>query len=174
MQRINITRTYRKDSYTIGKLYVNGSYVCNTLELHDSTYYGEDFVLGKSAIPVGVYTLATCVWSPKFNDFRPRITDFKYSKNILIHEGNKPEDTEGCILVGQCPTRVNSDGSTSSPTKRKVNSDGSTSSPTKRKVNSEAESDPDYDAGWIGQSKATLKGLRKKLSEHDTWKLIID
>ena len=91
MQRINITRTYRKNSWTIGKLYVNGSYVCNTLELHDSTYYGEDFVLGKSAIPVGVYTLATCVWSPKFNDFRPRITDFKYSKNILIHEGNKPE-----------------------------------------------------------------------------------
>ena len=100
MQRINITRTYRKTSYTIGKLYVNGSYVCNTLELHDSTYYGEDFVLGKSAIPVGVYTLATCVWSPKFNDFRPRITDFKYSKNILIHEGNTPRDTEGCILVG--------------------------------------------------------------------------
>ena len=167
MQRINITRTYRKNNWTIGKLYVNGSYVCNTLELHDSTYYGEDFVLGKSAIPVGVYTLATCVWSPKFNDFRPRITDFKYSKNILIHEGNKPEDTKGCILVGQCPTRVNSE-------KRKVNSDGSTSSPTKRKVNSEAEGDPDYDAGWIGQSKATLKGLQEKLSEHDTWKLIID
>ena len=100
MQRINITRTYRKDSYTIGKLYVNGSYVCNTLELHDSTYYGEDFVLGKSAIPVGVYTLATSVWSPKFQDYRPRITDFRYSKNILIHEGNKPQDTEGCILVG--------------------------------------------------------------------------
>ena len=153
MNRINITRTYRKNSYTIGKLYVNGSYVCNTLELHDSTYYGEDFVLGKSAIPVGVYTLATCVWSPKFNDFRPRITDFKYSKNILIHEVNKPEDTEGCILVGQCPARVNSE---------------------KRKVNSEAEGDPDYDAGWIGQSKATLKGLQELLSEHDSWKLIID
>ncbi len=153
MNRINITRTYRKNSYTIGKLYVNGSYVCNTLELHDSTYYGEDFVLGKSAIPVGVYTLATCVWSPKFNDFRPRITDFKYSRNILIHEGNKPEDTEGCILVGQCPTRVNSE---------------------KRKVNSDAEGDPDYDAGWIGQSKATLEKLQKKLSEHDSWKLIIN
>ncbi len=166
MNRINITRTYRKNSWTIGKLYVNGSYVCNTLELHDSTYYGEDFVLGKSAIPVGVYTLATCVWSPKFNDFRPRITDFKYSKNILIHEGNKPEQTERCILVGQCPTRVNSE-------KRKVNSDGSTSSPTKRKVNSEAEGDPDYDAGWIGQSKATLKGLQELLSAHDSWKLIV-
>ena len=152
MQRINITRTYRKNSWTIGKLYVNGSYVCNTLELHDSTYYGEDFVLGKSAIPVGVYTLATCVWSPKFNDFRPRITDFKYSKNILIHEGNKPEQTEGCILVGQCPARVNSE---------------------KRKMNSEAEGDPDYDAGWIGQSKATLKGLQELLSTHDSWKLIV-
>lgn len=132
MNRINITRTYRKNSYTIGKLYVNGSYVCNTLELHDSTYYGEDFVLGKSAIPVGVYTLATCVWSPKFNDFRPRITDFKYSKNILIHEGNKPEDTEGCILVGN-----------------------------------------NLVTGMVLNSKATLEKLQKKLSEHDTWKLIV-
>ena len=133
MNRINITRTYRKNSWTIGKLYVNGSYVCNTLELHDSTYYGEDFVLGKSAIPVGVYTLATCVWSPKFNDFRPRITDFKYSKNILIHEGNKPEQTEGCILVGN--NRV---------------------------------------TGMVLNSKATLEKLQKKLSEHDSWKLIIN
>ena len=133
MNRINITRTYRKNSWTIGKLYVNGSYVCNTLELHDSTYYGEDFVLGKSAIPVGVYTLATCVWSPKFNDFRPRITDFKYSKNILIHEGNKPEDTEGCILVGN-----------------------------------------NLVTGMVLNSKATLEKLQKKLSEHDSWKLIID
>ena len=132
MDRINITRTYRKNSYTIGKLYVNGSYVCNTLELHDSTYYGEDFVLGKSAIPVGVYTLATCVWSPKFNGFRPRITDFKYSKNILIHEGNKPEDTEGCILVGN-----------------------------------------NLVTGMVLNSKATLEKLQKKLSEHDTWKLIV-
>lgn len=98
--RININRAYRKDNYTIGRLYVNGSFVCHTLELHDSTYFGDDFVLGKSAIPVGVYTLATSVWSPKFNAFRPRIKDFKYSKNILIHEGNKPKDTEGCILVG--------------------------------------------------------------------------
>ena len=133
MNRINITRTYRKNSYTIGKLYVNGSYVCNTLELHDSTYYGEDFVLGKSAIPVGVYTLATCVWSPKFNDFRPRITDFKYSRNILIHEGNKPEDTEGCILVGN-----------------------------------------NLVTGMVLNSKATLAKLQKKLSEHDSWKLIIN
>ncbi len=133
MNRINITRTYRKNSWTIGKLYVNGSYVCNTLELHDSTYYGEDFVLGKSAIPVGVYTLATCVWSPKFNDFRPRITDFKYSKNILIHEGNKPEQTEGCILVGN-----------------------------------------NLVTGMVLNSKATLEKLQKKLSEHDSWKLIID
>ena len=132
MNRINITRTYRKNSYTIGKLYVNGSYVCNTLELHDSTYYGEDFVLGKSAIPVGVYTLATCVWSPKFNDFRPRITDFKYSRNILIHEGNKPEQTEGCILVGN-----------------------------------------NLVTGMVLNSKATLEKLQKKLSEHDTWKLIV-
>ena len=133
MNRINITRTYRKNSYTIGKLYVNGSYICNTLELHDSTYYGEDFILGKSAIPVGVYTLATCVWSPKFNDFRPRITDFKYSKNILIHEGNKPEDTEGCILVGN-----------------------------------------NLVTGMVLNSKATLEKLQKKLSEHDSWKLIIN
>ena len=84
MQRINITRTYRKNSYTIGKLYVNGSYVCNTLELHDSTYYGEDFVLGKSAIPVGVYTLATCVWSRQ-----SKATLAKLQKKLSEHDSWK-------------------------------------------------------------------------------------
>ena len=153
MNRVNITRTARKDGYTIGKLSVNGNYVCDTLEPRDKTFFGEDFTLGSSAIPVGVYELATEVYSPKFEDYRPRVRGFKYSNNILVHEGNKPKDTEGCILVGICPTRVKSE---------------------KRKVNSESNCEPDYDAGWIGQSKATLKKLQQKLSEQSSWTLIVN
>ena len=102
MQRINITRIARKEGYTIGKLYVNGTYVCDTLELYDRTFFGEDFKLGTSAVPVGIYTLSTTVWSPRFQKPMPRIMDFQGSKNILIHVGNYPKkDTEGCILVGK-------------------------------------------------------------------------
>ena len=101
MPRINLTRTARKDGYTIGKLYVNGTYVCDTLELRDRTYFGEDFTLGTSAVPVGIYTLSTSVWSPRFQKPMPRIMDFQGSKNILIHVGNYPKETEGCILVGK-------------------------------------------------------------------------
>ena len=83
MQRINLTRTARNESYTIGKLYVAGSYVCDTLEPRDKTYFGEDFTLGKSAVPVGIYKLSTTEWSPRFKKKMPRIMDFKESKNIL-------------------------------------------------------------------------------------------
>ncbi len=101
MQRINITRTARKEGYTIGKMFVNGTYVCDTLELYDRTYFGEDFKLGTSAVPVGIYRLSTTEWSPRFQKPMPRIMDFQESRNILIHVGNYPKDTEGCILVGK-------------------------------------------------------------------------
>lgn len=97
---VNIVRTARKDDYTIGKLYINGEFFCHTLEPTDTTYFGCEFKLGASAIPVGVYQLASSVWSPKFQDYRPRVKGFAYSNNILIHEGNTRKDTEGCILMG--------------------------------------------------------------------------
>lgn len=101
MRRINITRVARLEGYTIGRLMVDGVGFCDTLELYDGTFFGSDFRLGTMAVPVGVYTLALTIPSPRFGRRLPRITDFGASRNILIHQGNSAADTEGCILVGR-------------------------------------------------------------------------
>jgi len=101
MTRINITRTARKEGYTIGRLCIDGEYFCDTMEPRDSTFFGERFRLGHSAIPIGIYTLSMNIISPKFGKKMPRIIDCKESMNILIHQGNTPQDTQGCILVGR-------------------------------------------------------------------------
>lgn len=105
MRRINITRTARLADYTIGRLSIDGVYFCDTLELHDGTFFGKEFRLGDTAVPVGVYTLSMTIVSPRFGRRLPRITDFSGSPNILIHQGNSPKDTEGCILVGRNTVR---------------------------------------------------------------------
>lgn len=39
-------------------------------------------------------------WAKFCNGKLPRLLDVKGYEGILIHVGNKPEDTLGCILVG--------------------------------------------------------------------------
>ena len=63
----------------------------------DTTARGKD-----KRIPAGVYDVA---WhaSPKFGKVLPLLHNKNVSKDrfILIHSGNYPKDTEGCILVGK-------------------------------------------------------------------------
>lgn len=84
------------DSSTIGSLNVDkGVFECFTLE--DTVRRVKQF--GETAIPCGVYRIAL-INSPKFG-FVPHILNVPYFENILIHNGNSPTDTLGCILVGQ-------------------------------------------------------------------------
>ena len=39
--------------------------------------------------------------SPKFRKVLPRILNVKGFEGILIHPGNIPEHTHGCVLVGK-------------------------------------------------------------------------
>jgi hypothetical protein len=55
---------------------------------------------GKTAIPAGRYRIAT-TWSVRFQKKLPEIRNVPGFTGIRIHAGNGPEDTEGCILVGQ-------------------------------------------------------------------------
>lgn len=52
-----------------------------------------------ACIQEGVYELAY-VWSPKFRGYRWMLKDVPFFSGILIHVGNFPKDTLGCILVG--------------------------------------------------------------------------
>lgn len=112
---LTVKRLYLKSSYTIGKLYVNEQYECDTLEDRVRELKSEaDKVYGETAIPYGKYQIAMNVISPKFNTYEfyrnvcqgrlPRLVDVPYFNGILIHvaDGNKGAKLlSGCIGVGQ-------------------------------------------------------------------------
>lgn len=105
--KITLKRVALRDTYTIGKLYIDGSYFCDTIEdkvrdLNKDGVFdnGEVKIKGKTAIPYGTYEV---VWSysPRFGKFTPRLLNVNSFDGVLIHSGNTAEDTEGCIIVGQ-------------------------------------------------------------------------
>ena len=105
--KILIKRIAKKDNYTIGKLYIDGQYFCDTLEDKDRGLKQSDNILtikakkifGKTAIPMGTYNVVL-TYSPKFKKYLPLIENVKGFSGIRIHQGNTADDTEGCILVG--------------------------------------------------------------------------
>lgn len=115
---LRINRRYKKGTYTIGNLYVNGEWFCNTLEDKDrgltSTMSVETIkarkVYGETAIPTGRYIVRMDIVSPKYSGYSwykqnfggrmPRLENVKGFEGILIHPGNTALDSYGCILVG--------------------------------------------------------------------------
>lgn len=116
--KISVDRTYKQYSYTIGKLYIDGKFFCNTLEdkdrgLTQSTPLEEIAKIkipSQTAIPAGIYRVILNQVSPRFSKSDkyksiggklPRLLDVPGSEGVLIHIGNTEKDTAGCILVGQ-------------------------------------------------------------------------
>lgn len=116
--KILLKRIARKDNYTIGNLYIGNVFFCNTLEDKDRGLTSQmsiseielKKVYGKTAIPTGTYKIDMTTVSPKFKDrvwakpykgILPRLIDVKGYSGVLIHVGNDPEATSGCILVGE-------------------------------------------------------------------------
>ena len=117
-----LRRIARQREYTIGKLYIDGEYVCDTLEDTDrgltcdmsEAEIAAVKVAGQTAIPTGEYDVTLSVVSPKFRKKSayafcggklPRLVDVCGFDGVLIHSGNTASDTAGCILVGR-NTRV--------------------------------------------------------------------
>lgn len=106
-----LRRIAHKPNYTIGKLYVNGAYFCDTIEDRDRLHFGEKKVKDKTAIPCGRYEIAQNVVSPRFgkkepyksvcNGYVPRLLDVPQFDGVLVHVGNSADDSSGCILVGK-------------------------------------------------------------------------
>ena len=113
-----LDRKYKLPKYSIGKLYVNGKYFCDTLEDTDrglkSTMSLPEIQKikqkGITAIPTGTYEITLKTYSPKFGSrsqysfckgYLPRLLNVLGYDGILIHIGNYPSDTDGCILVGK-------------------------------------------------------------------------
>ena len=96
--RIVIKRIFKGTEYTIGKMYVNGDYQCDTLE--DTVRPNGEKVYGKTAIPSGIYEVILTI-SPRFKKMLPLLLNVPGFQGIRIHPGNTAKDTEGCILVGE-------------------------------------------------------------------------
>lgn len=97
---LKLLRKYCKSSYTIGHLYIDGKYFCDTLEDRVRDLVTERKVKGSTAIPAGRYRVVLN-WSPRFGKPLPLLLDVPHFEGIRIHAGNTAKDTEGCILVGR-------------------------------------------------------------------------
>lgn len=89
---VTINRFYHGEKYIIGRMYVNGTYVCDTLEPPLTR-------LQFPGILPSRYKLVSYP-SSKFRAIRPLVEGVHGRTGILIHEGNTVSDTMGCILVG--------------------------------------------------------------------------
>ena len=120
--KLLLKRIALSDSYTIGKLYIDGTYFCDTLEDRvrdfnkdgDLNDVGEGKVYGQTAIPYGTYKVTTSIQSPKYSQratyawckgYLPRLLDVPHFEGILIHAGNDATHSAGCILVGENKVR---------------------------------------------------------------------
>lgn len=104
---LELKRIAKRDDYTIGNLSIDGAYFCDTLE---DTDRGIDWgmssrdiayrkIKAKTAMPTGEYEVRLTL-SPRFERVLPLLMNVKGFEGVRIHPGNRPEDTEGCILVG--------------------------------------------------------------------------
>lgn len=98
--KLRVERLWKKDTYTIGRLYVDDKYFCNTLEDTVRDLSKEKKIPGKTAIPYGEYKVVFN-WSTKFGRNLPRLLNVPAFEGILIHPGNTANDSAGCILVGK-------------------------------------------------------------------------
>lgn len=105
---IKVNRIARKGGYTIGRLFINNEYFCDTLEdtdrgLKDTMQVDEILakkVKAQTAIPTGKYDVIL-TFSPKFKRVLPLLLNVKGYEYIRIHHGNFPSSTDGCLLVGE-------------------------------------------------------------------------
>lgn len=104
---IKVVRKYFKDKYTIGDMFIDGKWFCNTLEdknrdLNKNGKFdnGEKKVYGETCIPFGKYDVKV-TYVAKFKRELPWLQNVPNFTGILIHNGVTHEHTLGCILVGE-------------------------------------------------------------------------
>lgn len=115
---VEVRRVFNNDRYCISHVYADGVYVCDAIEDTDrgfdssmSDYWiRKHKVAGKTAIPIGEYTVTLNVVSPTFSKklyYRnfcggklPRLLYVKGFDGILWHRGITERDSAGCLILG--------------------------------------------------------------------------
>lgn len=116
--KIELKRIYNCPKYCIGHIYVDGQYICDSIEdtdrMLDQSMSEKDIlkvkVKSQTAIPTGTYNVLMNIVSPKFSLKQyymdvckgrvPRLDNVPGFQGILIHVGNTEKDSAGCIIVG--------------------------------------------------------------------------
>lgn len=106
--KLTLKRIAFKEKYTIGRLYIDGEYFCDTIEDKDRRLNNDMGLAeimakkryGETAIPTGHYEVEI-TYSPKYKRMMPEIKDVKGFSGIRIHSGNTAKDTLGCLIVGK-------------------------------------------------------------------------
>ena len=108
--KLKLKRIFKGDSYTIGHLYINSIYFCDTLEDKVRNLSKEPKVYGETAIPAGIYEIdmnttssrfKSRSWAKKWGGIVPRLKNVPYFEGVLIHPLNRPEESYGCIGIGE-------------------------------------------------------------------------
>lgn len=94
--KIKILRSSLWNDYTLGQMFINERYFCDTLE----PPVRELKIPNETAIPYGRYQVLV-THSPKFGRPLPLIKNVPKFEGVRIHRGNSVKDTSGCILVGE-------------------------------------------------------------------------
>ncbi len=95
---ILVIRTLFSQTATRGHLFVDDERWGYTLE--DRLRPFGQKVPGETCIPAGRY-LVQLYDSPHFGKRLPRLLNVPFFEGVLFHGGNRPTDSEGCILVGR-------------------------------------------------------------------------
>ena len=84
-----LVRYTRTEKAILGSLYLNGAFICYTLEN------------AAKAIPAGLYSIENSR-SPKFGRELPLLFSDKVPsrRGVRIHAGNTYQDSAACVLVG--------------------------------------------------------------------------
>ena len=105
--KLTLKRIALRPTYTIGKLYIDDVYFCDTIEdtvrdLNKNGKFdnGEKKVHSKTAIPYGTYEIKW-TYSPRFKKYTPQLMNVPSFEGIRIHAGNTSADTEGCLILGE-------------------------------------------------------------------------
>lgn len=105
---LKLERIAKQPTYTIGKMYINGEYFCDTIEDVDRGLKQTDDlnkissvkVKGQTAIPTGEY-IVTKTFSTRFKRNMYLLNNVPGFEGIRIHAGNTEKDTEGCLILGK-------------------------------------------------------------------------
>lgn len=93
---LTLQRQFLKDDRTLGELLLDGQHFAWTLE--DAVR--DRKIPNETAIPEGVYEVVV-TYSNRFKKPLPLLLKVPNFEGVRFHGGNGPDDTEGCILIGE-------------------------------------------------------------------------